>query len=46
MRTAQDAMLDLPKHLFPSIQANIHAGKLLSAEENGVSYFKIQVNVL
>ena len=46
MRTARDATLDLPNLLLPSIQANIRAGELPPAEENGVSYFKIPVNVL
>lgn len=46
MRTARDATLDLPTLLLPSIQANIRAGDLPPAEENGVSYFKIPVNVL
>lgn len=46
MRTARDATLDLPNLLLPSIQANIRAGELPPAEENGVSYFKIPINVL
>lgn len=46
MRTARDATLDLPNLLLPSIQTNIRAGELPLAEENGVSYFKIPINVL
>lgn len=46
MRTARDATLGLPNLLLPSIQTNIRAGELPPTEENGVSYFKIPVNVL
>ncbi|MNK07394.1 putative metallo-hydrolase [compost metagenome] len=40
-RTQRDATLSAPKLLLPSIQVNIRAGHLPTAEENGVSYLKI-----
>lgn len=46
MRTARDATLDMPVLLLPSIQINIRAGDTPSAENNGVSYLKIPVNLL
>ncbi|MCK5818773.1 MAG: MBL fold metallo-hydrolase [Psychromonas sp.] len=42
-RKNRDAMLALPKLLYPAIQVNIHAGKLPLKEENGQVYFKIPV---
>jgi len=46
MRTRRDATLGLPMLMLPSIQVNIRAGELPPAEENGVSYLKIPLNVL
>lgn len=42
-RAARDKMLEAPLLLLPSIQANIRAGNLPPAEENGVRYLKIPV---
>jgi glyoxylase-like metal-dependent hydrolase (beta-lactamase superfamily II) len=44
-RNARDATLAAPMLLFPSIQANIRAGKLPEAESNGVRYLKIPVTL-
>jgi len=44
MRTARDATLSMPVLILPSIQVNIRAGELPSAEANGISYLKIPVN--
>lgn len=46
MRTARDATLDVPTLILPSIQVNIRAGQLPPAEDDGVSYLKIPLNVL
>ncbi|WP_211462642.1 MBL fold metallo-hydrolase [Collimonas silvisoli] len=45
MRNQRDATLTLPTLMLPSIQLNICAGVLPAAEENGVSYLKIPLNV-
>lgn len=44
-RNARDATLSAPTLLWPSIQANIRAGKLPEAESNGVRYLKIPVTL-
>ena len=46
MRTARDAVLEVPTLILPSIQVNIRAGQLPPAEDDGVSYLKIPLNVL
>lgn len=46
MRRARDATLDVPTLILPSIQVNIRAGQLPPAEDDGVSYLKIPLNVL
>jgi glyoxylase-like metal-dependent hydrolase (beta-lactamase superfamily II) len=46
MRRARDATLELPQLLLPAIQVNLRAGNLPPAEDNGVSYLKIPLNVL
>ncbi|MES2226792.1 MAG: MBL fold metallo-hydrolase [Pseudomonadota bacterium] len=46
MRKARDATLEVPTLILPSIQVNIRAGQLPPAEEDGVSYLKIPLNVL
>jgi len=46
MRTARDTSLDLPTLLLPSIQTNVRAGEMPSAEGNGIAYFKIPINVI
>jgi glyoxylase-like metal-dependent hydrolase (beta-lactamase superfamily II) len=45
MRTKRDATLSTPLLLLPSIQVNIRAGDLPPAEENGVRYLKIPVDL-
>lgn len=45
MREARDATLSTPLLLMPSIQVNMRAGKLPPAEENGVHYLRIPVNM-
>ena len=46
MRKARDALLEVPTLILPSIQVNIRAGQLPPAEDDGVSYLKIPLNVL
>jgi glyoxylase-like metal-dependent hydrolase (beta-lactamase superfamily II) len=46
LRQARDATLEVPTLILPSIQVNIRAGQLPPAEEDGVSYLKIPLNVL
>ncbi len=46
MRTERDATLSLPRLIIPSIQVNIHAGRLPEPEDNGVRYLKVPLNVL
>ncbi len=46
MRTARDATLEVPTLILPSLQVNIRAGQLPPAEDDGVSYLKIPLNVL
>ena len=46
MREAKDRTLGTPKLLIPSIQVNMRAGHLPPAEDNGVSYLKVPVNVI
>lgn len=46
MRQARDATLEAPTLILPSIQVNVRAGALPPAEDNGVSYLKIPLNVL
>lgn len=45
MRTARDAKLDMPTLILPSIQVNVRAGRLPPAENDGVRYLKIPLNV-
>ena len=45
MRTDRDAELDVPKLLLPSIQLNIRAGTLPLAENNGIAYLKVPLNI-
>ncbi|MBI4694971.1 MAG: MBL fold metallo-hydrolase [Gammaproteobacteria bacterium] len=42
-RTARDQQLTAPRLLLPSVQVNMRAGRLPSAEANGVSYLKIPI---
>ena len=46
MRSVRDATLEMPTLILPSIQINIRAGELPSAENNGVRYLKIPLNSL
>lgn len=46
MRESRDATLAMPKLILPSIQVNMCAGHLPQAEDNGVRYLKLPLNVL
>jgi len=46
MRSARDRTLDMPTLILPAIQVNIRAGNLPPAENNGVRYLRIPLNVL
>jgi len=46
MRKRRDATLSIPRLIIPSVQVNIRAGQLPPAEDNGVSYLKVPVNLL
>lgn len=46
MRVARDKTLSTPRLLLPSVQVNMRAGQWPPAEDNGVSYLKIPLNVL
>lgn len=46
IRQARDAMLEVPTLILPSLQVNIRAGRLPPAENDGVSYLKIPLNVI
>ena len=46
MRKARDATLDMPTLILPAIQVNIRAGDIPPAENNGVAYLKIPLNLL
>jgi glyoxylase-like metal-dependent hydrolase (beta-lactamase superfamily II) len=46
LRKARDATLKMPVLILPSVQVNIRAGELPPAEDNGINYLKIPVNVL
>jgi len=45
-RETRDASLSLPNLILPAVQINIRAGKLPPAENNGVSYLKLPLNML
>ncbi|HZM07205.1 MAG TPA: MBL fold metallo-hydrolase [Methylocella sp.] len=45
-RKRRDSTLDVPRLILPSVQVNMRAGQLPLAEDNGVSYIKIPVNLL
>ena len=44
LREARDAGLPMPALLLPAVQANIRAGALPPAEDNGVRYFRIPID--
>lgn len=46
LREARDKKLEMPVLILPAIQVNLRAGNLPPAEDNGVSYLKIPVNLL
>ena len=45
-RKGRDSKLSLPKLIFQALQVNLRNGLLPPAEENGVSYFKLPINLL
>jgi glyoxylase-like metal-dependent hydrolase (beta-lactamase superfamily II) len=45
MRTAKDAKLAMPKLLIPAVQVNMRGGEMPPAEDNGVRYLKVPVNL-
>jgi glyoxylase-like metal-dependent hydrolase (beta-lactamase superfamily II) len=45
MRTERDATLEVPNLIMPSVQVNIRAGHAPPAEEDGVSYLRVPLNV-
>jgi glyoxylase-like metal-dependent hydrolase (beta-lactamase superfamily II) len=46
IRKTRDATLKMPALIIPSVQINMRAGQLPPAEDNGVTYLKIPVNLL
>ena len=46
MRQARDATLEVPTLILPSLQVNVRAGQLPPAEDDGVRYLKLPLNVL
>lgn len=46
IRKKRDATLKMPALIIPSVQINMRAGQLPAAEDNGVTYLKVPVNLL
>ena len=46
IRTTRDATLAMPRLIIPSLQVNIRAGDFPQAENNGVVYLKVPINLL
>lgn len=46
VRTARDRQLEMPALLLPSVQVNARGGRFPPAEDNGVRYLKIPLDVL
>ncbi|OQP85803.1 MBL fold metallo-hydrolase [Rhizobium rhizosphaerae] len=46
MREARDATLSMPRLILPSVQVNMRGGRPPPAEEDGVQYLKIPLNIL
>ena len=46
LRNARDKTLAMPVLLLPSVQVNVRAGRLPPAEDNGVHYLKIPLDML
>lgn len=44
MRTTRDATLGMPHLILPSLQVNVRAGEMPSAEDNGMIYLKVPIN--
>jgi len=45
LREARDLTLDMPALILPALQVNMRAGNMPEPEDNGMSYFKIPINV-
>lgn len=45
MREARDATLAMPRLILPAVQVNMRAGAFPPAEDNGVSYLKLPLNL-
>lgn len=46
LREGRDSQLGMPKLLLPSIQVNIRAGQMPTAEDNGIHYLKIPLDAV
>ncbi|MBL9054124.1 MAG: MBL fold metallo-hydrolase [Tabrizicola sp.] len=46
LRTARDATLGMPKLIIPSLQVNMRAGDLPSADKDGKRFLKVPINGL
>jgi glyoxylase-like metal-dependent hydrolase (beta-lactamase superfamily II) len=46
MRTARDATLGMPRLIIPSLQVNMHAGRLPVPEPDGKRFLKVPLDVL
>lgn len=46
MRQTRDKTLAMPLLILPSVQVNVRAGRFPPAEDNGVSYLKLPLNIL
>jgi glyoxylase-like metal-dependent hydrolase (beta-lactamase superfamily II) len=46
MREARDATLEVPELILPAVQVNIRAGAWPPADDNGVTYLRLPLNVL
>lgn len=45
LRTERDQTLEMPRLILPSVQVNMRAGQFPPAEDNGVSYLKLPLNL-
>ncbi|GLR63341.1 MBL fold metallo-hydrolase [Marinospirillum insulare] len=45
LRTKRDATLKMPRLILPSVQVNMRAGQFPPADDNGVSYLKLPLNL-
>jgi glyoxylase-like metal-dependent hydrolase (beta-lactamase superfamily II) len=46
VRNARDKLLEMPALLLPSVQVNARGGRLPPAEDNGIRYLKIPLDML